>query len=292
MSNSSLVNVKVQAHSGNYTKGRQAQISEITIHHMAGVLSAEGCGNIFATAGRGGSSNYGIGNDGRIGLYVDECDTSWCNSNWESNKRAVTIEVSNSSLGGNYPVSDKALNSLIKLVADISKRNNITLVKGKTLTWHSMYTATSCPGDYLRSKIDYIIEQANKINSKVELKIEDIPNKKVVLNKDCDLWDLTFTTYASAKSVKSFKKGDILEVSAIVTHPLGSKYYLTEYSYSNKINNGFNVVDCDDEVVKKEEPKKEEVKEEVIVEEKENPLLWFLQAMVDLINTLINKLKK
>ena len=165
MSNSSLVNVKVQAHSGNYTKGRKAAISEITIHHMAGILSAEGCGNIFATPGRGGSSNYGIGNDGRIGVYVDECDTSWCNSNWESNKRAVTIEVSNSSLGGNYPVSDKALNSLIKLVADISKRNNITLVKGKTLTWHSMYAATTCPGDYLRGKIDYIIEQANKINA-------------------------------------------------------------------------------------------------------------------------------
>lgn len=165
MSNSSLVNVKVQAHSGNYTKGRQAAISEITIHHMAGILSAEGCGNIFATPGRGGSSNYGIGNDGRIGIYVDECDTSWCNSNWESNKRAVTIEVSNSSLGGNYPVSDKALNSLIKLVADISKRNNITLIKGKTLTWHSMYAATTCPGDYLRGKIDYIIEQANKINA-------------------------------------------------------------------------------------------------------------------------------
>ena len=290
MSNSSLVQVKVPAHPGNYTVGRKSKITEITIHHMAGVLSAEGCGNIFATPGRGGSSNYGIGNDGKIALYVDESNTSWCNSNWESNCRAVTIEVSNSSLGGDYPVSDKALNSLIKLVADISKRNNIKLVKGKTLTWHSMYTATTCPGNYLRGKIDYIIEQANKINSKVELKIEDIPNKKIVLNKDANLWDLNFTSYNNVKSVKSFKKGDVMEVSAIVHHPIGAKYYLTEYSHANKINNGFNVVDCDDVVPKKEEVIPE--KKEEVIPEKENVILWFLESLVNLINNLINKIKK
>lgn len=165
MSNSSLVNVRVPAYSGNYTKGRSSKISEITIHHMAGVGSAESCGNIFATPGRCGSSHYGIGNDGRIGLYVDECDTAWTNGNWESNCRAVTIETSNSSTGGNWAVGDKALNSLIKLVADISKRNGLgKLVKGKNLTWHCMYSATACPGAYLLSKMDYIVEQANKIN--------------------------------------------------------------------------------------------------------------------------------
>ena len=39
------------------------------------------------------------------------------------------------------------------------------LVKGQNVTWHRMYTDTSCPGDYLLSKMDYIIEQANKINN-------------------------------------------------------------------------------------------------------------------------------
>lgn len=253
MSNSSLTNVNVPAHSSNYSVGRSGRkIEMIAIHHMAGVLSAEQCGRIFQTAGRGGSSHYGIGNDGKIGLYVDESNTAWTNSNWDANCKSVTIETSNSSTSSDWPVGDKALNSLIKLVADISKRNGLgKLVKSKNVVWHSMYTSTICPGPYLLSKLDYIIEEANKINfppEPVSLRIENITNKKVKLNKDANLWDLNFKTYAEAKSVKKFKKGDIIEVSAKAYHPIGAIYYLTEYSYSNKINNGFNIVDCDDYV--------------------------------------------
>lgn len=166
MSNSALALERVPAHAGNYTRGRKYKISEITIHHMAGKLTAKQCGSIFQTPGRAGSAHYGIGWGGTIAQYVDEENTAWANSNWESNSRAVTIEVSNSSSGGNWPVSDKALSSLIKLVADIAKRNGMgTLVKGKNVTWHSMYAATACPGPYLLSKMDYIIAEANKLNA-------------------------------------------------------------------------------------------------------------------------------
>ena len=146
MSNSNLVTVKVQANATNYTKGRTSKIQMIAIHHMAGILTAKQCGNIFAKAGRGGSSHYGIGKDGEVGQYVDEQDTAWTNSNWDSNCKSVTIETSNCEVGGNWKVSDKVLNKLIELVADIAKRNKLgTLVKGKNVVWHSMYTATSCP---------------------------------------------------------------------------------------------------------------------------------------------------
>lgn len=166
MSKSNLVQVNVPAYSGNYTVGRSGRkIEAITIHHCAGVLTAEQCGKIFQAVGRCGSSHYGIGNDGKIAQYVDESNTAWTNSNWDSNCKSVTIETSNSSTGGQWLVSDKALNSLIKLVADIGKRNNLgTLVKGKNVTWHSMFTSTACPGAYLMSKMDYIIAEANKIN--------------------------------------------------------------------------------------------------------------------------------
>ncbi|MBO5004877.1 MAG: N-acetylmuramoyl-L-alanine amidase [Clostridia bacterium] len=167
MSNSSLVNIKVPAHSNNYTVGRSGRkIEKIAIHHMAGILTAKQCGGIFQNGSRKASSNYGIGKDAEVGLYVDEENTSYCNSNWDSNCKSVTIETSNSSLGGNYPVSDAVLNKLIELVADIAKRNNLgKLVKGQNLVWHRMYAATTCPGDYLLSKMDYIAEQANKINN-------------------------------------------------------------------------------------------------------------------------------
>lgn len=154
MSNSNLVNVRIPAHSNNYTVGRSGRkIEYIAIHHMAGILTAEQCGSIFQNGKRKASSNYGIGKDARVSLYVDEANTSYCNSNWDSNCKSVTIEVSNCKLGGDYPVSDVVLNKLIELVADIARRNNITLIKGKTLVWHRMYTATTCPRKLFTIKV-------------------------------------------------------------------------------------------------------------------------------------------
>lgn len=168
MSKSNLTQIVVPADEGNYTKGRSGRnIEAITIHHMAGRLTAEACGRIFQTVGRCGSSHYGIGYDGKIAQYVDEEDTAWTNSNWDSNCKSVTIETSDND--SSWYVNDITLNSLIKLVADIAKRNNLgTLVPGKKLTWHSMFTSTTCPGNYLRSKMQYIADEANKINGAVK----------------------------------------------------------------------------------------------------------------------------
>jgi hypothetical protein len=166
MSNSSLVKVKAWASSSNYTKGRSGnKIKKITIHHMAGVLTAAQCGNVFKASGRGASAHYGVGSDGKIGQYVDEANTAWSDGNWTSNCTSVSIEVANSSRGGQWPVSSKSIQLTIKLVADIAKRNKLgKLVAGKNLTWHSMYAATACPGPYLKSKIKYIAQEANKLN--------------------------------------------------------------------------------------------------------------------------------
>ncbi len=156
----------------NYTVGTEgSKKCEITIHHCAGILTSEQIGAIFQNKSREASSHYGIGKNGDVSQFVRESDTAWTNSNWESNKRAITIEVSNDEVGGDWHVSNESLAKLILLVADIAHRHNIKLVKGKTLTWHRMYSATTCPGNYLLSKIDYIIEKANSIlNSKEEVK--------------------------------------------------------------------------------------------------------------------------
>lgn len=164
MSNSNLIEATYKAHSNNYSEGRSGRkIEKVTIHHMAGVLTAKQCGSIFQDGNRQASSNYGIGKNGEIALFVDEANTSYADANWDSNCKSVTIECSNSKSGGDWLVSDKVLSSLIKLIADIFKRNGIKkAIKGETITWHSMYSATTCPGNYLRSKMDYIVKEVNK----------------------------------------------------------------------------------------------------------------------------------
>lgn len=166
MAVSPLATESYPAYAGNYS-GPEARlnITDITIHHMAGVLSAAQCGAIFQRIGRRGSSHYGIGVGGEIAWYVDENCVAWTNSNWPSNQRSITIETSNSSTGGDWPVSDAALSSLVKLVADIAKRNGLgKLVVGKNLTKHNDFAPTNCPGPYLEARMQYIADEANKIN--------------------------------------------------------------------------------------------------------------------------------
>lgn len=165
MSNSSLVNVRVPADPSNYSSSAYRKpITNVTWHHMAGILTAEACGKIFARKGRGGSAHYGIGSDGKIGQYVDESCVAWHCGNWPNNQASVGIEISNSALGGNWPVGEAQFKLAVKLTADVMKRNGIKeAIVGKTLTWHSMYQKTVCPGDYLRSQMERAAVEINKI---------------------------------------------------------------------------------------------------------------------------------
>lgn len=165
MSNSSLVNMTML--SPNHSGRRNQPITKIAIHHTAGAIGAATIGNIFRPTSRQASCNYGIGNDNKIVLCVDESNRSWCTSSSWCDNRAVTIEVANSSNGGNWPVSDRVLATLIDLVTDICRRNgikNCTYTGGKdgVLQKHEWYANTNCPGPYLGSKFSYIASEVNK----------------------------------------------------------------------------------------------------------------------------------
>ena len=181
MSNSSLVDyVKI---SPNKTSPRNHKIDRITIHHMAGNLSVETCGNVFAPSSRQASANYGIDSNGRVGMYVEEKDRSWCSSNKANDHRAVTIEVADDVIGNGWHSSDKAMNKLVELCADICRRNGITRLNytGDTngnLTMHKWFASTDCPGAYLESKFPWIAEQVNKKLSGEDKKEESKPVQK------------------------------------------------------------------------------------------------------------------
>lgn len=171
MSNSPLVQytrISPNRTPNRYMYGKYHKISKITIHHMAGVLSIEGFGNIVASPAREMSANYAIGYDGRIGLFCPEADRSWCSSSAKNDLVAVTIEVSNSAYGDatGWPISDASYKALIKLCVDICKRNGIPKLeftgdKNGSLTFHYMYAATGCPGPYIKARAQQICNDVN-----------------------------------------------------------------------------------------------------------------------------------
>lgn len=182
MSNSSLVSYTKL--SPNCDHPRNHAIDKITIHHMAGNLSVETCGNLFSKPSYEASSNYGIGSDGRVGLYVDEGDRAWASASPSNDNRAVNIEVANCATG-DWPVSDAAYSKLIDLCVDICQRNGIKALNytgdaDGNLTEHRMFTATACPGPYLHKRMGRIAAEVNSRLSAQPAKSVDEVAREVI----------------------------------------------------------------------------------------------------------------
>ena len=171
-SNSPLVTYK--RITNNKTSPRNHAIDTITIHCIVGRWTAkQGC-DYFATTDRECSANYVVGKDGSIGLSVEEKDRSWCSSSSSNDHRAITIEVA-SDTAHPYAVTDEAYNALIKLVADICKRNGIKKllwkadksligqVNKQNMTVHRWFANKSCPGEYLYSRHSDIAAKVNAL---------------------------------------------------------------------------------------------------------------------------------
>ena len=203
-------------------------IDKITIHHMAGNLSVETCGQVFQVNET--SSTYGVGSDGRVAMYVEEKHRPWTSSSPANDYRAITIEVANDGGKPNWHVSDKALAKTIELCVDICKRNgikklNYTGDSTGNLTKHNMFTATVCPGPYLESKFQYI---ADEVNKKLEKKKEEEKKKE--------------TTKVDKNT---FKVGDIVNykggkhyANANATSPASSNRKAGKAKVTSKYNSG------------------------------------------------------
>lgn len=214
MSNSALVDyIQISPHR---TSPRVYPITKITIHHMAGNLTVEQCGRLFQT--REACSNYGIGSDGRVGMYCEEKDRAWCSANYDNDHRAVNIELANDGGAPDWHVSDVTLNKCIDLCVDICQRNrieklNFTGDKNGNLTQHNYFCSTACPGPYLKSKFQWIADQVNARlagGSTVKLKIGFASRGDVItFERLLDSLGVTYTEkdgYITTGDVNSYQK--------------------------------------------------------------------------------------
>ena len=164
--NSSLVSYTKL--SPNHSGQRTHSIDRITPHCVVGQCSVETLGNIFLPTSRQASCNYGIGVDGRVGMYVEEKNRSWCSSSSANDQRAVTIECASDTTEP-YAFKDVVYQTLIKLCVDICKRNGKKKLlwlgdKDKTLSYepksdemvltvHRWFANKSCPGSWMYARM-------------------------------------------------------------------------------------------------------------------------------------------
>lgn len=236
--NSSLVSYTKL--SPNHSGQRTHSIDRITPHCVVGQCSVETLGNIFLPASRQASSNYGIGVDGRVGMYVEEKNRSWCSSSNANDQRAVTIECA-SDTKSPYAFKDAVYQTLIKLCVDICKRNGKKKLlwlgdKTKTLNYspkademvltvHRWFANKSCPGDWLYARL-------GDLASKVTASLADSskPAASTGKVKAGNLVTITGGTYYGGKAIPAWVKKlkwYVLEVSgdrAVINKDESGKY--------------------------------------------------------------------
>ena len=154
--------------SPNHSGPRTHVIDRITPHCVVGQLSVEVLGDIFLPVERQASSNYGIGPDGRIAMYVEEKNRSWCSSSRANDQRAVTIECASDKTEP-YAMNATVFDTLVILCADICRRNGKSKLlwipdrdaslaytprqDEMLLTVHRWFADKSCPGTWLYNRL-------------------------------------------------------------------------------------------------------------------------------------------
>lgn len=206
--------------SPNHSGQRTHDIDRITPHCVVGQCSVETLGNIFLPVSRQASSNYGIGPDGRVGMYVEEKNRSWCSSFNANDQRAVTIECASDTTEP-YAFRDVVYQTLIKLCVDICKRNGKTKLlwlgdKAKTLNYnpkpdemvltvHRWFANKSCPGNWMYARMG---DLAKKVTAALGGNTNPAkPVKPSATIKVGDLVTITGSTYYNGKSIPKWVKG-------------------------------------------------------------------------------------
>lgn len=255
MSNSSLVSyTKI---SPNKTSPRNHAIDTITIHCVVGQCSVETLGNVFAPTSRQASSNYGVGVDGRIGMYVEEKDRSWCSSNGVNDNRAITIEVASDTTHP-YAVNAKAYAALLDLVTDICKRNGIKKLvwstdknqrvnhlNGCNMTVHRDYANKSCPGDYLYNRHGEIAAEVNKrLGATTTTTTTSTVTGTASTGSEADqkkMWDFLYGKIGNAFGVAGLM-GNLFAESALRSNNLQNTYEKklgkSDAEYTAAVDNG------------------------------------------------------
>lgn len=247
--------------SPNHSGERTHKIDRISPHCVVGQCSIETLGNIFAPTSRQASSNYGIGVDGRVGMYVEEKNRSWCTSSKANDQRAITIECASDTTHP-YAFKDVVYDRLVELCVDICKRNGKNKIlwfgdKDKTLAYepaenemvltvHRWFAAKSCPGDWLYSRMDDLAEKINKqlgcVDSSTEVPAEPGEKKYYRVRKSWNDVESQIGAYEQLDNAKAavdknpgytaydwdgqpvYPKPVSLEVGAIVQFKGGAHY--------------------------------------------------------------------
>lgn len=126
-------------------------------HHMAGNLTVEQFYAIMKSA-RQMSPTVSIHTDGTVYAWVPEEMRPWTTGSYTADQDALTMEIANDEIGGDWHISDTAYNLAVAIAAEWCKRYGIDPYWKPgamgTIQEHKQWASTACPGPYMSRKIE------------------------------------------------------------------------------------------------------------------------------------------
>lgn len=147
-------------HHNKYSSRFGARISRVIVHHWAGVVGGD---SRLTNPNQEVSTNYILYSDGRLVGQVPEEYRAWTSGSPAADNPSITVEVQNTGVGGDWPVSDAAINKLIELIADVARRYGWGSVGDANVAGHREFYATACPGPYLWSRLPEITQRSDAL---------------------------------------------------------------------------------------------------------------------------------
>lgn len=238
--------------SPNHFGQRTHSIDRISPHCVVGQCTAEGLGDWFARSSTQASSNYGIDKNGRVGMYVEEKNRSWCTSSNANDQRAITIECA-SDTKEPYTMYDVVYQTLIKLCVDICQRYGKKKLlwlgdKDKTLAYmpasdemiitvHRWFANKSCPGEWLYSRL-------GDLSSRVTAELggsATTTEPAAATDNEKAIWDYLYGKIGNAYGVAGLM-GNLYAESALRPSNLQNTYEkslgLSDVQYTAKVDDG------------------------------------------------------
>lgn len=236
--------------------GKAGEKDRITPHHVVGQATVESLGVLFANPKKQGASNYGIGKDGRIGLYVQEDEGAMTSNSRANDMRAVTIECADDP-NPPYAFSNTVYNRLIELCADICKRHGkkkLLWIPNKTmalayqpktdemlLTMHQWFVATACPGTWM---IQHMEDLANKVTERLSGNVSPsviAPVQQPATSVTKTVWDYLLARIGNEYGAAGMM-GNIEAESGFKVNNLQNSYERTlgmsDAQYTEAVDNG------------------------------------------------------
>ena len=201
------------------------------------------------------ASAHDVVGDGVVQPMVRKEDTSWCTGN--ANAFTYSIETDPQIIyrwraGGDKAKANRIYETLCERIADVSMHDKVwrphkfwnagtacnpiewaeVMAHAKEI-WRNKYGAPTTPTPQPPANANIAWE---KLPSPVEYVANKQPTK---------LWNFNQTGWGGfGNGVKDFNQGDRITIYGKATNrTLGSVYLVTEYSFNNKITNGFNQTD-------------------------------------------------